>query len=183
MKPGRKSSLQRLKPVERKYFTSELKLRSLNEKTFRHPVKSCALFSIRPSGPGAFGEAGDGGGFGVVDVEDGEQLGDLQDFLEFAAEMAEAERRALTLRAVMRGYQRAETRAVDEGDVVHVEDDFLFTFGEQAFYFFAQGVALFSQNNAAVQRHHGHAIHFAIRHLQCHVRILLKLRLTLRLKL
>jgi hypothetical protein len=42
-------------------------------------------------GSGAFGEAGDGSGFGVVDVEDGEQLGDLQDFLELAAQVTEAE--------------------------------------------------------------------------------------------
>ena len=40
-------------------------------------------------GAGAFGEAADRGGFGVVDVEDGEQLGDLQHFLELAAQMAE----------------------------------------------------------------------------------------------
>ena len=125
-------------------------------------------------GAGAFGEAGDRGGFGIVDVEDGEQLGDLQHFLELAAKVAEAERGALTFGAVMRGDEGAETRAVDKGDVVHVEDDFLFALGEESLYFFTQRVALFSQNDAAVQCHHGHAIHFAVRHLQCHVRILLK---------
>ena len=37
---------------------------------------------------GAFGEAGDGFGLGVVNIEDGQQLGDLQDFLELAAQVA-----------------------------------------------------------------------------------------------
>jgi hypothetical protein len=39
-------------------------------------------------GAGALAEAGHGSGFGVVDLENGEQLGDLQDFLELAAEVA-----------------------------------------------------------------------------------------------
>ncbi len=51
-------------------------------------AEECAL-SARLA-EGLLGEAGDGGGFGVVDLEDGEQLGDLQDFLELAAKMAEA---------------------------------------------------------------------------------------------
>src|SRR5882762_6202050 len=65
-------------------------------------------------------EAGDGFGFGVEDIKDGQQLGDLQDFLELAAEVAEAQRGALRLHAVMRGNQRTQTGAVDEGDVVQI---------------------------------------------------------------
>ena len=38
----------------------------------------------------AFGEAGYGFGFRVVDLKHGEKLGNLQDFLKLAAEMAEA---------------------------------------------------------------------------------------------
>src|SRR5579885_1051900 len=53
-------------------------------------------------------EAGNGIRFGVVNLEDGEQLGDLQHFLELAAEMAEAERSALRLGAVVRGHESAE---------------------------------------------------------------------------
>src|SRR5436853_7737766 len=80
-------------------------------------------------------EAGHGFGFGVEDIKDGQQLGDLQDFLELAAEVAEAQRGALRLHAVMRGNQRAQTGAVDEGDVVHTEDNFLFPLADQAFTF------------------------------------------------
>ena len=39
-------------------------------------------------------------------------------------------------RAVMRGDQRAQARAVDERDVVHVQDNFLFALGDQAFSLF-----------------------------------------------
>ena len=97
-----------------------------------------------------FGEAGDGFGFGVIDLEDGQQLGDLQNFLELAAEMAEAQGSALRLGAVVRGDQSAETGAVDEGDIVHVQDDFLFAFGDQCLDFFTKRVALFAQHDAAV---------------------------------
>src|SRR6266513_5192979 len=80
-------------------------------------------------------ETGDGFGFRVEDIKDGQQLGDLQDFLELAAEVAEAQSGALRLHAVMRGNQRTQTGAVDEGDVVDIEDNFLFPPGDQAFYF------------------------------------------------
>src|SRR2546427_677132 len=122
---------------------------------------------------GAFGETGDGFGFGVVDIEDGQQLGDLEHFLELAAQVAEAQGGALCLHAVMGGDERTEPGTVDKSDVVHVEDNFLFSFCHQAFYFFAQAVAFLAEHNAAVQCHHGHAIHFAIGHLQSHVIILL----------
>src|SRR6267143_1709601 len=118
-------------------------------------------------------ETADGFGFGIENIEDGQQLGDLQDFLELAAEVAEAQRGTLRLYAVMRGDERAEPGAVDKGDVVHVQDDLPFAFGDQAFYFFAQRVAFLTEHNAAVQRHHGDAIHFSIRHLQSHVIFLL----------
>src|SRR5260370_29671536 len=84
---------------------------------------------------GTFGEAGDGFGLGVVNIEDGQQLGDLQDFLELAAEVAEPQGSALRLHAVMRGDESAKAGAVNKSNVVHIEDDFLFSFGEQAFYF------------------------------------------------
>src|SRR5258708_1343897 len=118
---------------------------------------------------GAFGEAAYCFGFRVVDVENGEELGDLQNFLELAAQVAELEPGALGLGAVMRGHQRPEPGAVNEGHVVHVQHDFLFAGGNQAFHFFAKRVALFSQHDAPIQRHHCHAIHFPVRHLECHV--------------
>src|SRR5437899_1073965 len=86
---------------------------------------------------GALGEAGHGFGFGIEDVEDRQQFRDLQDFLEFRAEMAEAERSTLRLHAVMRGDERAQAGAVNECNVVHVQDNFLLSSGDQAFYFFA----------------------------------------------
>src|SRR5260370_20843230 len=97
--------------------------------------------SPSPTRPALFREAGDGFGLGVEDVEDGQQLGDLQDFLELAAEVGETQGGALRLHAVMRGSERAESSAVDKGDVVHIEDNFLFSFGDQALYLLAQGVA------------------------------------------
>src|SRR5712691_265640 len=81
---------------------------------------------------GAFGEAGDSFGFGLVDVEDGQQLGDLEHFLELAAEVAEAQRSTLRLYAMVRGDERAKPGAVDKRDVIHIEDNFLFSFGNQA---------------------------------------------------
>jgi len=86
---------------------------------------------------GALGEAGHGFGFGIEDVEDRQQFRDLQDFLEFRAEMAEAERSTLRLHAVMRGDERAQAGAVNECNVVHVQDNLLLSSGDQAFYFFA----------------------------------------------
>jgi len=119
------------------------------------------------------GEARDCLGFAVVHVEDGQQLGNLQDFLEFAAQVRQLQRSALRLGAVMRGHKRAETRAVDERDVRHVQHDFFLSFGDQALHFFAKRVALFTQHDASIQRHHGHAIHFPVRHLQSHCVFLL----------
>jgi len=119
------------------------------------------------------GEARDCLGLAVVHVEDGQQLGNLQDFLEFAAQVGELQRRTLRLGAVMRGHKRAETRAVDERDVRHVQHNFFLSFGDQAIHLFAKRVALFSEHDASIQRHHGHAIHFPVRHLQSHCVFLL----------
>ncbi len=112
-------------------------------------------------------------GFAVVHVEHRQQLGDLQNFLELAAQVRQFQCGALRLRAVMRGDQRAQARAVDERDVRHVQHDFRFSFSDQALHFFAQRVALFAEYDAAVQRHHGHAIHFPVCHLQSHCVFLL----------
>src|ERR1700674_437015 len=77
----------------------------------------------------------------------------------------------MRLRAVMRRYQGAEPGAVDEGHVVHVQHDILLAAGDQAFHFFAKGIALFAEHNAPIQPHHCHAIHFEVRHFECHVLI------------
>src|SRR5450755_2410444 len=82
--------------------------------------------------------------------------------------MAEFQGGALRLGAVMSGDQGAEAGTVDEGDVVHVEDDFLFAFGDQTLHFFAQCVAFFTEHDAAIQGYDGDAVHFAIRKFQCH---------------
>src|SRR5215470_9878120 len=63
-------------------------------------------------GAGALAEARHGLRFGVVHIEHRQQLGDLQHFLELAAQVAETQRRALALCAVMRRHQRAQARAV-----------------------------------------------------------------------
>src|SRR6266446_5434940 len=80
---------------------------------------ACVAAGIRPGRlrSGAFGEAGDGFGFGVVDIEDGQQLGDLEHFLELAAEVAEAQGGALGLHTVMGGNERTQPGAVDKSDV------------------------------------------------------------------
>src|SRR5216684_1379092 len=85
--------------------------------------------------------------------------------------MAELERGALRLGAMMRRHQRSQPGAIDKRHVVHVEHDFLFATGDQAFHFFAKRVALFTEHDAPVQRNHSHAIHFAVRHLKCHILI------------
>src|SRR5690242_2224705 len=78
---------------------------------------ACAALFIRLGrlSSGALGEAGDGFRFGLVNIEDGQQLGDLQDFLELAAQVAEPKRGALRLHSVMRSNERAEAGAVNEG--------------------------------------------------------------------
>src|SRR5437588_1089040 len=109
---------------------------------------ACAALAIWPGRlcRGAFREAGNGFGFGLVDIEDGQQFGDLQDFLELAAQVAEAKRGTLCLHTVMRGNEGAESSAVNKSNVVHIEDNFLFSFGNQAFYFLAQGVAFLAEH-------------------------------------
>ena len=73
------------------------------------------------------------------------------------------------------GFSRCNARpgAVDVLDVVHIQDDLLLSFGDQALQFLTQSIALLAEHDAAVQRHHGHAVHFAVRHLQSHVCFLL----------
>src|SRR5712664_3863544 len=49
----------------------------------------------------------------------------------------------------------------------------LLSVGDQALQFHTQSIALLADHDAAVQRHYGHAVHFAVRHLQSHVCFLL----------
>src|SRR6266436_4870323 len=166
------AQLQRLRPLENKSGGHEGECPPATG-TLAKPASTAVGIWLGRLYASTLGEAGDGFGFGVVDVEDGQELGDLEHFLELAAEVAEAQGSALGLDTVMGGDERTEPGAVNKSDVVHVEDNFLFSFGHQAFYLFTQGVAFLAEHNAAVQRHDGHAIHFAIGHLQSHVSFLL----------
>jgi len=47
------------------------------------------------------------------------------------------------------------------------------SFGDLALQFHTQSIALVAEHDAAVQRHDGHAVHFAVRHFQSHVCFLL----------
>jgi hypothetical protein len=87
--------------------------------------------------------------------------------------MAQAQRCALGFRAAMRSDQCPQPRAVDILDVVHIQDDLLLSFSDQPLQFLSQRIAFLAEHDAAVQRHHGHAVHFAVRHLQSHVCFLL----------
>jgi hypothetical protein len=58
-------------------------------------------------------------------------------------------------------------------DVVHIHDDLLLSFSNQALQFHTQSIALLSEHDAVVQRQHGLAVHFAIRHSRSYVCILL----------
>ena len=73
----------------------------------------------------------------------------------------------------MRGNESAQSSAVDKSNIVHVQDNLLLSGSDEAFDFFAQRIAFLAEHDAAVQRHHGDAIHFTIGHLQCHVIFLL----------
>src|SRR5215831_176378 len=152
---------------------SHAALRPLANDTGAKPPSAATRIRLGRLCSGAFGKAGYSLRFGVEHVEDRHQLGDLQDFLEFAAQMAKPQPRTLRFGAVMSSYERAQPGAVNERHVVHVEDNFLFSRSDEAFYLFAQRVAFFTQHDAAVQRHHGDAIHFSIGHLQSHVSFLL----------
>jgi hypothetical protein len=103
----------------------------------------------------------DGGGFRLVNVEYGEQLGQLHDFVEFLAEIAEAYGGAGIFGAEMSGDQSTKARTVDIIDFGHVQNDLLLTTGDEALEFLAEGSTLFAQNDAAIQGHQGDAIHFA----------------------
>lgn len=96
------------------------------------------------------GKTGDGGCFGIVDVENGEQLGELQDFLEFIAEIAKAYGAAGVFGAEMSGDQSAESRAVNVADFGHIQNDLLLSGGDQAFELFAESGAFLAQNDAAI---------------------------------
>src|SRR5712691_1741844 len=124
----------------RRYQTKGMRRNPVPQEKERARAKpACAALAIWLGRlcSGALGEAGHGFGFGIEDVEDRQQFRDLQDFLEFRAEMAEAERSTLRLHAVMRGDERAQAGAVNECNVVHVQDNLLLSSGDQAFYFFA----------------------------------------------
>ena len=125
------------------------------------------------NGKPLLGEAGHRRRFGVEHFKYRQQLRDLQHFLELAAQVAKAQRCALLLRGMVRGHQRAQARAVNERDVVHVEHNFFLAFGQQTLHFLAERVALVAEHDPPIQRDHRHAIHFALRQFQSHVLFLL----------
>ena len=51
----------------------------------------------------------------------------------------------------MRSNQCPQPRAVDILDVVHIQDDFLLSFGDQALQFLTQSIALLAEHDAAFQ--------------------------------
>src|ERR1700731_453553 len=110
------------------------------------------------------GKAADRGCLRIVDMEYGEQLRNLQDFVEFLAQVTEAHRCAVILGAHMGGDLRAESRAVNPGNVVHFEDDLLFPGGDHAFEFLAHSGAFLAQHDTPVQRHYGYAVYIVTRH-------------------
>src|SRR3989440_7176627 len=74
------------------FFFSSRRRHTRSDRDWSSDVCSSDLFFRRAKN---LFKAGDRFGFRVVDVEHGEQLGDLQDFLEFRAKVAEAKRSAL----------------------------------------------------------------------------------------
>jgi hypothetical protein len=67
----------------------------------------------------------------------------------------------------MCGDQGTQPRAVDVVYIFHIQDNLLLSFADQALHFLKHGVASLAEHYAAVQRHHGDAIYFAICH-GCH---------------
>src|ERR1700730_4178387 len=59
-------------------------------------------------------------------------------------------------------------------NVVHIQDDFLFSFRDQVFQFVAQSTAFIAKHDATVQGDHRCTIHFSAGHLQYHVGSLLE---------
>src|ERR1022692_2566801 len=114
-------------------------------------------------------EAAHAVGFCVGDVEDGEQLGDLQHFLKLRSQFAETNRCAARTGTVMHGNERAETGAVNHGDVAQIQEDFRAALGKQGLDFFAERTGFFPKHEAPVERDNDHAVHFPIGHFQCHV--------------
>src|ERR1700732_2980110 len=87
-------------------------------------------------------ETADGSCFCIVDIEYGHQLGDLQHFLELAAEITQTQRYALVLCAKVPSDKCAQARAVDILNLVHIQYDFLLSLGDQALQFLTQRIAL-----------------------------------------
>src|SRR5579863_7755664 len=71
------------------------------------PRMVCVRWWLGGGGGGA--EGADGVGFGVVDAEDGQQPGELQDVVEFFAEIRQMHFGALAARTDVQRYQHAET--------------------------------------------------------------------------
>jgi len=84
--------------------------------------------------------------------KDGQQLGDLEDFLELAAQVAETQGGALRppLTPVMSGNEGAQPALSMKVTLSMFEDNFLFFFGDQAFDLFTQGVAFLAEYDTAV---------------------------------
>src|SRR6266403_4059898 len=104
----------------------------------------------------------------VGNVKHRQQLRDLQHFLELAAQVTQPQRGSFFLRRVVRSHQRAQSRAINECDVVHIQDDLFLSVGQQGLDFFPQRSAFFAQYDSSVKRNHRHAVHFALTNFQCH---------------
>ena len=110
---GRRPALPRERRQQNKKGTQACPQNFANQVYQQHRERAqySRRISHRPKlGPGGLAEAGDRLRFGVVHIEHREQLGDLEHFLELAAEMAETERCALALGAVMRRDEACPTR-------------------------------------------------------------------------
>ncbi len=101
-------------------------------------------------------------------AEDAEQPRNPQQVVELGSETAQAQGRTAGLGAVMNTDQCAQAGTIDELHLFHIENQFLFVFGQQVFHFVAEAGRCLAQHDVAVQSHYGNAADVAARDLKGH---------------
>ena len=97
----------------------------------------------------------------IIDIEKGYQPRNLQQLVELRSQMAKPQRCSAQFCGGIRRNQSAETRAVNQRDIVHVKDQLLLTLGDEALNRVSQSFGLLPEYYAPVKPHHSHPIHFS----------------------
>ena len=109
-----------------------------------------------------------GGEFVVFDVKDGVELGYVQDVVNFFAEVEELQVSAGVADGGEAADEFADAGRVDEIDLLEIENDFLFSGGDQASDGVAEAFGFIAECDAAVDVENGDVADFARCDIQAH---------------